>query len=372
MLNLDITPEQAAHIVATRLKLAAQTGGLVKVADAPRELAYLRAKYAAEGDLLDPATWQGWAAKAKREGNKFLNNLANTTPGATTDRDYGSKAMWETARNALYGAGIGGAAGLGASLFERRRKRRPFANMLYGAGLGALAGGGGTAAYRGLEYATGDKPSTAESRQEQINLRNRNRLSLGMELIPGTNAPPATSQSVPAPAQYPRWAHLLNTATGDLTSRLPRAVEAAQNPESPVDFRVADTAAQLVPNADRVFPGLAVGALTEGAANLAGARYRAGYGRNWNPFNEEVAKIRELGAEKIQERINAPTTQKVPTALGDRPIAKALASDNWRKAVRHLTPEQLRALRATVRAEGKGRLLPRGGLTLLGGILGTQ
>lgn len=140
-----------AAVLATRATAARRCGGLVKAADWREDL---RAMF----------------ERIKKPGVNLAKSIAADPSGVSHFKNVGIESL----RNALIGAGVGGAGGLASSLFSRRRKRQPFNRAIRGALLGGVAGGLGTGAFRGLEYGLSGAPGkalgarvTAENRAER-------------------------------------------------------------------------------------------------------------------------------------------------------------------------------------------------------------
>lgn len=121
--------DHAVALLTARATLSRQAGGLIKESDWKEDL---------QGFVQNLTT--------RKANPSSLGDAASL-------KNYWADTGWESARNALIGAGIGGVGGAASSAFSKRRKKNPLGRALRGALLGAGMGGLGTAGVRGAQLA---------------------------------------------------------------------------------------------------------------------------------------------------------------------------------------------------------------------------
>ena len=233
------------------------------------------------------------AAKSVREqANPVLSRIRN--PNVNLAQTYSSPANideafkqhlgnvgYESLRNALIGAGVGGVGGALSSLFDERRRRRPLSKALRGALLGATLGGLGTAGYRGGEYLTSEYPD----RGLEAAVRNRDRakkletdLRLAAQVDKATGVPAADiarrQAAIRAEAEA-RW-RAEDAATKPGADKTVKPVEdsliaGAQRRggaalEAAKELAPAEAARAMWGTHDQLIPGVPTGAIIGGAS----------------------------------------------------------------------------------------------------------
>jgi hypothetical protein len=245
------------------------------------------------------------------------------TPGA-------GDALGQAAHTGLIGAGIGGAAGLGSSLFGQRRK-----HWLRNALTGALLGGAGGLAIpsisKGLQTATQTPPSVA-AHVEKNQARDK-----ALETFRRTGEFPAEIEGA-------------DTGVGALARQ---AVGTALSPAGDAGKAISHQLSQGNPNAatDMVGVGLRSGA--EGAAGYGAGRL---LDRAYRHSRFGAKGVRDIGAKDIDATLGTGTAPTGSPTLGTGIVGGATPWNTPKGSPLRPTRTQWDTL---VRKVPRGRALPR-------------
>ncbi len=113
--------------------------------------------------LLTVRTLAGQVKQADGWKDTLSNAWKHLSTGGAEAGDPLASAAWESARNGLIGAGVGGVGGALHGAFGDDDEKDVPGGAMRGALLGGAVGAGGTAAYRGLQNAMAKPQSTADA-----------------------------------------------------------------------------------------------------------------------------------------------------------------------------------------------------------------
>jgi len=290
--------DHAAAILSLRLSIAQQTGGVTKEAGWKENV-------------------DTFVQNLMKQKDALLANLKRK-PDLTGDaQNYWGNVGWESLRNALIGAGVGGVGGVASSLFSKRRKKDPWGKLLRGALLGAAAGGGGTAAYRGAEYARhggaaaeaeanrlADEKAEADYQAAEAEARSANR-QRAQQLGAGQQGKQTTRGGQPAITPG------ITTWGGNQPARLKRFLGAREFGEGAEEYAQGSMQDMYGPDAGVFTTAGAIGGAGLGAAVDPALR-------RWNAVKELASRKdpgadlgrKELPHSKVKSRIPKPMRGK--------------------------------------------------------------
>jgi hypothetical protein len=258
--------------------------------------------------LHDPVKEADWRDTV----NQHVNRLTTASPDLAAafgptgggSSQYWGDVGWESLRNALIGAGVGGVGGAASSLLSKRRRKRPLSSILRGALLGAGVGAGGTAMYRGGRYGLSSIPSDdAANRAKELAARE------AMATEKARHAAAARS-----PGLHNLLPALKAPASTEPKRKVPGEPIVEDVVNSPTINRLADISEEI--HGTDVNP-YGMTALTVGGAMMP--KFISNRIRTWNAVRD-LAKSRELSKILPEGTTELPAGYLAGRSIGGEPL----------------------------------------------------